>query len=158
MPVPAPTAPPVISSDTELYTLFTEKEPFGGYAVFPNAEEVTAGTLNGSTAHRPFVRVTLNAAAAGALVNGKLPAGKTFPDGALILKETRNQSGTLLGYAVMYKNRFSPLAGEGWLWAELKPNGSPGYSVQNRGGGCVGCHSLERGRENDHVRTFERQR
>src|SRR5882672_8799873 len=112
-PTPAATA---ISSDAELFTRVTQKEPFATYGLFPNADEITSGTLNGSSAHHPLVRTSLNATALGALQNGKLPAGAKFP------------------------------------------NGSIGYSITNRGAGCTSCHSLERGPENDFVRTFESQR
>jgi len=57
----------------------------------------------------------------------------------------------------MFKSTSRPLAGGGWLWAELNPNGTIGYSISNRGSGCVGCHSLGLGLQNDLVRTFERQ-
>ena len=50
------------------------------------------------------------------------------------------------------------LAGNNWLWAEYEPDGFVFYSVSNQGAGCVGCHSLEQGPENDYVRTFERQK
>jgi hypothetical protein len=59
---------------------------------------------------------------------------------------------------VMYRDAASPLAGEGWIWAEFRPDGSVMYPVGGRGRSCTGCHSRERGPENDLVRTFERQR
>ena len=154
-PTPAVTA---ISSDAELFTLVTQKEPFATYSLFPNADEITSGTLNGSSAHHPLVRTSLNATAFGALQNGKLPAGTKFPNGSVIFKDVRTNSGTTVTYAVMYKNTDNRLVGNGWLWAEFNPNGSIGYSITNRGAGCTSCHSLERGPENDFVRTFERQR
>ena len=64
-PAPPPaTAPPsaptpnvaVIARDTELFVLVTQTEPSASYHLFPDAEEVTSGTLNGSSAHRPLVR------------------------------------------------------------------------------------------------------
>ncbi len=144
---PGTPTPPVtpISSDAELFTLVTQKE-------------ITSGTLNGSSAHHPLVRTSLNAPALDALQNGKLPAGTKFPNGSVIFKDVRTNSGTTVTYAVMYKNMDNRLAGNGWLWAEFNPNGSIGYSITNRGAGCTSCHSLERGPENDFVRTFERQR
>jgi hypothetical protein len=57
----------------------------------------------------------------------------------------------------MLKDSGSGLAGDGWVWGEYRPGGSTVYSVDNRGGACVGCHRLERGPQNDLVRTFERQ-
>ena len=147
-----------ITTDAELFALVTQIEPFASYTLFPNADEITAGRLNGSNAHRPLVRTSLNETALGALQNGKLPSGTSFPDGSVVFKEVRTDNGATVTYAVMYKSRDSRLAGNGWLWAELNPNGTVGYSVTNRGGACTGCHSLERGPQNDFVRTFERQR
>lgn len=154
---PGPTAP-VIASDADLFTLVTQREPFAAYHLFPNADEITSGTLNGSSAHRPLVRTSLNATAFGALQNGKLPAETRFPDGSVVFKEVRTNVGTTVTYAIMYKSRDSRLAGNGWLWAELNPNGSVAYSIANQGRACTGCHALERGPQNDSVRTFERQR
>jgi cytochrome P460 len=155
----APTPPPTISDDATVWRLMTQTEPFASYTVFPNTEEFTTGTLNGSEAHRTIVRVTLNARAAGALQNGKLPSGARFPDGSIIFKELRPSTGaSATGYAVMYKHSSNALAGNGWLWAQFSPSGDVGYSISNRGGMCTGCHQLEQGPQNDSVRTFERQR
>jgi hypothetical protein len=154
-----PTAPtvPTINDDTSLWKLITQTEPFGSYTLFPNTEEFTTGRLNGSEAHRTIVRVTMNAKAAGALRNGKLPGG-TFPDGSVILKELRASTGApASGYAVMYKNSNNSLTGNGWLWAQFNPNGDVGYSISNRGSACTSCHLREQGPQNDSVRTFERQ-
>lgn len=155
---PTTTTTSGVSSDSALFRVLTETEPFGSYSLFPNAEAVTAGTLNGSTAHGPLVRVSLNATAAGALQNGRLPPGTRFPNGSVIFKEIQTSGGATIVYAVMYKDGGNRLASNGWLWAELYPTGSVAYSISNRGAGCTGCHLLEQGRQNDLVRTFERQR
>ena len=101
--------------------------------------------------------MSLNATALGALQDGKLPAGSRFPNGSAIVKDVRTNNGTTVAYAVIYKNSDNRLAGNGWLWAEFKPDGTLGYSIANQGAGCISCHSLERGPQNDFVRTFERQ-
>ena len=157
-PSPSP-APPSVGDDASLHRLVTQTEPFAGYTPFPNADEFTTGRLVGSEAHRPVVRVSLNARAMSALVGGRLPAGGRFPDGSIVFKEVRaSQSATPNLYAVMYRDQANPLAGAGWLWAEFSPTGSVAFSVSQRGSGCVGCHSLALGPQNDRVRTFERQR
>lgn len=163
-PTPAPpatTLPPVaaITDDASLFRHITRTEPLADYTSFPNAEEFVRGRLNGSEAHAPIVRVRLNARAAGALgPTGRLPAGGRFPDGSIVVKEIRaNASASPDVYAVMFRNGASPLEGEGWIWAEFRPDGSVLYPVAGRGRSCTGCHSRERGPENDHVRTFERQ-
>ena len=159
----APTSPSssgsAIRTDAALFALLTQTDAFARYTVFPNADEFTAGRLNGSEAHRPVIRVSLNATAAGALQNGRLPPGGTFPDGSIVFKEikpTATASTTL--YAVMVKDRANSLAGNGWLWAEYGPTGSVTFSISNRGSACISCHLREQGPGNDLVRTFERQR
>ena len=158
-----PTAPSAPSSgirdDASLFRLISQTDAFGRYTVFPNAEEFTTGRLNGSEAHRPVIRVSLNATAAGALQNGRLASGARFPDGSIVFKEIRpsaTASPTL--YAVMVKDSANSLAGNGWLWAEYGPTGSVVFSVSNRGNACTSCHQREQGPQNDLVRSFERQR
>ena len=153
------TTPARVSTDADLFTLVTRTQPFTFYRLFPNADSITSGTLNGSTAHQPTVRVSMNAAAFSALQNGILPAGGTFPDGSIIVKEIRTNGQTTL-YAVLYKDRGNAVAesGSGWLWAEYFPDGRVAFSITARGNGCISCHSSEQGPQHDFVRTFERQR
>lgn len=127
------------------------------YALFPGVDSVITGTLNGSSAHRPRVRVRLNPRAEGALVNGLLPVGGSFPDGAVIVKEILDSAGVSL-LAVMKKDGRNELSAAGWLWAEYEPDGTVFISVTARGSGCLGCHMREDGPRNDFVRTFERRR
>jgi hypothetical protein len=148
-----------VSDDASLFRRVTETDPFAGYTVFLNADEFTDGRLNGSEAHRPIVRVSLNATAFGALQNGRLPPGGGFPAGSVVFKEVRSRADApTTRYAVMYKDAGSAFAGNGWVWAEFRPDGSVQYSVSNRGTACTGCHLREQGAQNDLVRTFERQR
>ena len=98
----------------------------------------------------------MNATAFGVLQNGRLPSGATFPDGSIIFKEILN-NGVASLYAVMRKDRANALAGNGWLWAEYRPGGGTVFALANRGNACTGCHSLNRGPQNDSVRSFERQ-
>jgi hypothetical protein len=146
-----------IQDSAALFQLITQTDPLTAYTLFPNVEEFTVGRLNGSEAHRPIVRVSINARALGALQSGRLPTAAQFPAGSIILKEIRPRAdapATL--YAVMYKDVGNTLAGNGWLWAEFSPDGSVGYSVSNRGTACTSCHQREQGPLNDLVRTFER--
>ena len=148
-----------IRDSAALFQLITRTEPLAEYALFPNAEEFTAGRLNGSEAHSSIVRVSMNARAFGALQSGRLPAATQFPNGSVILKEIRPRADApVTVYAVMYKDTDNPLAGDRWLWAEFSTDGSVGYSVSNKGAACTSCHQREQGRLNDLVRTFERQR
>ncbi len=145
-----------ISSDAELFEFITQTDPFTAYALFPGVDSITSGTLNGSTAHQPLVKVRMNVIALGALQGGSLPDGSTFPNGSIIFKEILSGNTTQL-YAVIYKDPDNPLAGNGWLWAEFEPDGTPFISMTGAGIQCTGCHAREQGPQNDFVRTFERQ-
>lgn len=147
-----------IQDDASLFRLITQTEPLTAYVPFPNAEEFTAGRLNGSEAHRPIVRTSLNARAMSALQMGRLPAGSRFPDGSVVLKEIKPSAvGPATTYAVMYRDASNRFASNGWVWAEFSPSGSVQYASSNRGAACTSCHQRERGPQNDLVRTFERQ-
>ena len=154
----SPPGTSTVSSDSALFALVTQTQPFGSYSPFPNLATSVDGTLNGTGPHQPLIRVRMNAQASGALQNGRLPSGARFPDGSVVFKEILTSSGGADVYAVMYKDRTNPLAGNGWLWAEYRPTGATAFSITNRGSGCTGCHSLEQGSQNDFVRIFERQR
>jgi hypothetical protein len=145
-----------ITTDTELFELITLTSPFTGYALFPGVDSVASGTLNGSAAHQPMVRVSLNPAALGSLTADTLPAGSAFARGSIVVKEIREGGATTL-LAVLMKEPDSPSAAGGWLWAEYRPDGTVVFSIQRRGDGCVPCHSREQGPSNDLVRTFERR-
>ncbi len=151
------TPPAEKDPDAALFHVITVEDPYTSHAHFPGVDSIAAGTLNGSSAHRPLVRVRLNAAGAGVLVNGVLPEGGAFPDGAVIVKEIRDSTRVLL-LAVMRRDRSDPYAGEGWLWAEFEPDGTPFISVTASGRNCTGCHMREQGPLHDLVRTFERRR
>lgn len=147
-----------LRDDASLFRLVSQTDPFTRYTVLPNAEEFATGRLNGSEAHRPIIRVSFNAVAAGALQGGRLPSGATFPTGSIVFKEIRpSATAATTLYAVMVKDSGNPLAGDGWLWAEYGPSGSVAYSVNSRGGACIECHRREQGPRNDLVRSFERQ-
>jgi hypothetical protein len=91
--------------------LSSRSGPRAGYSLFPNADEFTDGRLNGSEAHRPIVRVSLNAKAFGALQNGRLSSGGEFPAGSVVFKELRSRADApTTTYAVMYKDAGSAFA------------------------------------------------
>jgi hypothetical protein len=148
---------PSLSPDDVLFRHVTQVDPFPSYRLFPNVDSVTSGTLNGSTAHQPLVRVSMNALAYSALRGDTLPAGSRFPNGSVIFKQIIQNGSTSL-YAVILKDSEHELSGNGWLWAEFYPNGVPFISVTRMGVNCTACHAREQGPQNDFVRTFERQR
>ena len=157
-PPPAPAPTERIVSDSAFFTLVTQTQPFSTYTRFPNLNTDSDGILVASSAHQPLIRVSTNATAASALQNGRLPSGTSFPDGSVIFKEVLTDGRLASVYAVMYKDRTNTNAGNGWLWAEYRPDGGVVFSITNRGSACTGCHSLAQGPQNDFVRIFERQR
>jgi hypothetical protein len=143
-----------VTSDQALFTLVTQTQPFTTYARFPGIDVIRSGT----SAHQPLVRVSMNATALSVLQDGRLPAGSAFPIGSVIFKEVlASEAGAASIYTIMLKDPTNPLSGNGWVWAEYRPDGGVAYSATNRGGACTSCHSLAQGSRNDYVRTFERQ-
>lgn len=155
-PVPTPTPPPSptpsgeIADDAALFRLITRDEPFQSYRLFPNTTEISSGRLDGAGAH-PMARVRLNTPAFQSLDNGRLSGGR-FRNGSVLVKEIPSQD----LYAVMRRTD-GETSGAGWQWAEFRSDGRVVYSITNRGGACIECHSRQQGPQNDLVRTFERQ-
>ncbi len=99
----------------------------------------------GSSPHGPF-KLKFNEKAKSQLgSDGKLPDGATFKNGSLIVKEIYSGS-TLQLIAVMKKND-SKYSGEGWLWAEYKPDGTAVYNISDKGKSCIACHSASINRD-----------
>jgi Cytochrome P460 len=104
--------------------------------------------------HGGYMRVRFNSIAANALnASGKLDAGKTFPDGSLIVKEIYNSNSAtdFKVYAVMKKTVGTNTA-SGYYWAEYNKDGSIAYSGTKKGSGCVSCHAQSG--NSDLVRLF----
>ncbi len=70
---------------------------------------------------------------------GELPAGATFPNGSIIVKDIYEGSKISL-IAVMKKAPSDQYASNGWVWAEYNPDGSIYFSTIKKGDGCTGCH------------------
>jgi hypothetical protein len=97
--------------------------------------------LSGSAGPHGTFKLRFNSVASKALgSDGKLPTGRTFPDGSLIIKDVVS-GGNITLYAFMYKKSGS------WLWAEVKPNKEVIYSVTKNPSGCTGCHSQSGNRD-----------
>jgi len=88
-----------------------------------------------SGAHGPHgaFKLRFNKTAYAALTdNGKLPGGKAFPAGSMIIKDLQSNG----QYALMYKKNTS------WLWAEINADGSVAFSTtKDATATCVSCHS-----------------
>lgn len=113
--------------------------------------EIVKGLANSP---RGWERLKFNKIAYEALdENGRLPAGGTFPDGSVIVKEAYSDSnGILIEYAIMKKDPKNKYAKKDWLWSEIAVDGTISYPVSNKGQSCIHCHTQPINR--DATRTF----
>jgi len=109
-----------------------------------------------TSGHSPYFRLRYNEIAWKAMTDdGKLPIGKAFPEGAMIVKDLYNDSsgGLPVLTAVMKKEQLNPLASGGWLWAEYLPGGADYVPLVSKGAACISCHSEDPNR--DLTRIFD---
>ncbi len=137
-----------IVTDAVLFSLITES----GYSFYVGTPSITAA--KGNSPHG-YERVRFNSIAKSALdSSGKLPKGSQFPKGSIIVKDIYTGiNGSINLYAVMKKDENSSQAGSNYLWAEYDNKGSVVYSINEKGSGCISCHSG--GASRDLVRTFD---
>lgn len=139
---------PIISDAT----LFELAQSISAFSYYKN----NLDTLNSDPAspHFPYVRIRFNPRAVSAM-NVALSglSATSFPDESMIVKEIYNvKGGSLQTYAVMYKLPGAGNSGNGWVWNEMRADGSVIYSSARKGDQCVGCH--QSGTAVDLVRTF----
>lgn len=111
-----------------------------GWTYYRNRPD-TLSRSSGSGHSESHLRTRYNEVAAAQLdADGKVRGSAVFADSSLIVKELIAE-GMLNRYAVMMKMRASDNAGDGWLWAYYRPDGSTLISITSRGAACTGCHS-----------------
>ena len=133
--------------------LFDKISSTTGFSYYKNNDSIQPSSS--ASPHNAFFRVRFNAIALAALTdNGKLPAGGSFPEGSLIVKELYDSpTGSLKLLAVMEKATGNSAAGSNYLWAELEADGRAVFSTSKKGNGCISCHSASGNR--DLTRLFE---
>ena len=132
--------------------LFDKSNTTSGFTYYKgNTAVLPSSNLGGH--NKPF-RVRYNTIAQAAMTdNGKLPAGGSFPDGSLIVKEIFDGGGNKLELlAIMEKATTNSAAGAGWLWAEYDPESKVVISVDDKGKACTSCHAIN---DRDYNRLFE---
>jgi Cytochrome P460 len=138
----------VVISDATIYNLVKSSS----FSFYKNkADTLKADPLS---PHLSFLRVSFNPMAQS-VMNDSLGAltASSFPDESMIVKEIYDiKGGGLQRYSVMYKLRGAANNGSGWVWNELRPDGSVIYSTAHKGDQCVSCHA--EGVNSDLVRTF----
>lgn len=137
-------------TDTALYD---RSKSASGFTYYKNSDSIRVSSS--PSAHNPYFRVRFNSIAQAALTdNGKLPAGGSFPDGSLIVKELYDApGGSLQLLAIMEKTSSNSASGNGYLWAEFDQDGKAVFSTSKKGNGCISCHSNSGNR--DLARLFE---
>ena len=139
----------VIISDA---TLFSLTQTVSSFTYLKRSLDTLA--VSGNSPHGGHIRVRFNQKAISAMNDSATRLSKTFfPDESLVVKEVYGPSGgPLLEYSVMYKLPGAANSKSGWIWAEYLPDGSPNYSVANKGNECISCHSASG--NYDLVQTF----
>ncbi|MFM7022109.1 MAG: cytochrome P460 family protein [Flavobacteriales bacterium] len=143
----------IIEDPSTVESIFKETNSSKGYTFYKNDSSIVHSSPE--SGHNAYFRVRFNAIAAAALTdNGKLPAGKSFPEGSVIVKDLYNtQNGERVLFSVLKKeskNEYS--SAKGWIWLEYDQTGKEIYKITNKGDGCESCHSTN---HRDNVRLFD---
>lgn len=140
-----------VATDTD-QDLITAAEATTGFTYYKNDSTIVHSSPQ--SAHNAYFRVKYNDIAYAALTDGgKLPAGGTFPEGSLVVKELYNSpTGALINLAIFKKDSGNSNAEAGWLWGEYSASGSVYHSISQKGNGCISCHSTD---ARDYNRVFE---
>jgi len=151
---PGQTPKPTVT-DAQLQA-FIEQSGYTFYQNKPN------DTLASGSPHAAFVRVRYNAKAQSVLgADGKLPAGASFPDSSIVVKEMYNAKGDdPFRIAIMMKLANAQNAVDGWVWGyynydATKPAGQRFISVDHSATAtasatttaCVSCHKTNGNRD-----------
>lgn len=105
-----------------------------GYATWEQPNGWTGVRPSCTQDHAATVQVWANAAAMEAIAAG----GGPFPDGAILVKESYADDGSLRDVTAMRKkDGFAPDAGD-WYWGRFSPAGDPG--LEGAVAACSGCH------------------
>lgn len=149
----SPTVPAVITKGNIDSILFVESSA-ASEQFLPYQNVDTVRPSSAFTAHSDYFKVRLNARARSVLgADGRLPVGKSFPDGSIIVKDIYSEkTGVRKLVAIMKKESANPYSAQGWLWNELLDNGGDYVSVKGKGAQCVSCHTTN---SRDFVRVFD---
>ena len=129
-------------------SLFEEANQ-SGFTYYQSGNSISAAP---QSPHGMF-KLRFNSIAFQALdASGELPEDGRFPNESMVVKESY-VNGTLNILSVMKKSPSDPNAGDGWLWAEYRVDGTSAVSIEGNGSFCIGCHHDTPNR--DLVRTFD---
>jgi hypothetical protein len=133
-------------------TLFDQAKNASSFFYYKNSSD----TLNTApvSPHFAYVRIRFNPKATTAMNDSVSNLTETqFPEESMIVKEVYTApGGPLESYEIMYKKSGAANSASGWIWSELKSDGSVIYSAVNKGEQCASCHAQPT--NSDLVRTF----
>jgi len=114
-----------------------------GFKYYKNKDSIYQVDPGSNSPHGAF-KLKFNAIGFAVLTDsGRLPVGKRFPEGSMVVKEVQSNG----MYAFMYKHNNT------WLWGEAHADGTTAFSVyKDAKAACINCHSQSGQR--DYVRSF----
>lgn len=114
-----------------------------GFKYYKNRDSIYQVHPGSNSPHGAF-KLKFNVIGYAALTDsGRLPVGKRFPEGSMVVKEVQSNG----MYAFMYKHN------NAWLWGEVYADGTTAFSVyKDPKAACISCHSQSKQR--DYVLSF----
>jgi hypothetical protein len=130
-----------VASEVDLQLLEFAQTPTG-FVWYKNTSTLLDKS-SGSGHPEAYLRTRYNTIAASKLdANGKIQAGETFPEGAVIVKELFENTTALRRYAILYKDSANTYAdANGWVWGYIDADGTVAESATKKGSSCIGCHT-----------------
>jgi len=131
---------PAEGIDRELYDMALETDGF----VWFELSDAWLPKSSGSAHNFANLRTRYNATAATQLdANGRIDTNASFPEGSLVVKELSDGNSSEL-YAILYKRSDSEFAdANGWVWGYVNADATVRTSAEDKGAGCIGCHSQQ---------------
>lgn len=139
---PEPDLPPLSASTISgeaLWKRITVEADFNAYAFWPEHEGMRSGQSPHGKYHEIYINRTLRSV---------LPAaGRTAPDGSIVVKRNFGPDRKVKNYTLMAKAAgYDPAHGD-WFWAMYDPAGK--VTAQGKPSGCIACH--EGMKDNDYL-------
>jgi hypothetical protein len=127
-------------TDTQLFMMATNTTTnFSWYKRSDSLLTKSSGSGHGQA----FLRTRYNELASTQLdASFKVKPDAVFPEGSLVVKELIESDSILKLYAILYKQKLSPMAdANGWVWGYIYSDGNVANTSGNKGAQCISCHS-----------------
>ena len=131
---------PAEGIDLELFNMAEETSGFTWYknsdAWLPISSLSAHGYANLRTRYNTTAATQLDS-------DGKVKEDAAFPNGSLVVKEL-SDGNSVERYAILYKMSSHQYAdANGWVWGYVNQDGTVATSAEDKGSGCIGCHSTQ---------------